>query len=503
MAEDTTPVWDSFELVSRAPLRENLTVDVCVVGAGISGVSVAYYLARAGAAVVVIDDGPIGGGMTRRTTAHLSNAVDDRYVEIERKHGFDGARIVAESHTAAIDFIEQAVLRESIDCGFERLDGYLFAASSADVDLVEQEFAAARRAGLLAVELVGRVPAPFASGPALLFPRQAIFHPTRYVTGLALAAEKAGVRIHCGTHAEVIASGPWPHVVTTDGRRIDAKAVVVATNSPVNDRVAIHTKQAPYSTFAIAARIDRDAIPRALHWDTADPYHYVRPHTLADGNEVLIIGGEDEKTGHGGDRVERFEQLERWARAHYTIGEVTHRWSGQVMEPADGVAFIGRNPGDDSGIFVATGDSGMGMTHGTIAGMLLGDMILGRENSWGALYDPSRQMVRAPLEYAKENLDVAARYVVDRIKGAEIEDAAQLAPGRGAVLRRGLKKVAVFRDEHGVLHERSAVCPHLGCIVAFNALEKTWDCPCHGSRFDGRGNVLVGPANEGLAGIET
>src|SRR5690606_18473474 len=175
-------VWDSFELVSRAPLRENLTVDVCVVGAGISGVSVAYYLARAGAAVVVIDDGPIGGGMTRRTTAHLSNAVDDRYVEIERKHGFDGARIVAESHTAAIDFIEQAVLREGIACGFERLDGYLFAALSADVDLVEQEFAAARRAGLLAVELVGRVPAPFASGPALLFPRQAIFHPTRYVT---------------------------------------------------------------------------------------------------------------------------------------------------------------------------------------------------------------------------------------------------------------------------------------------------------------------------------
>jgi glycine/D-amino acid oxidase-like deaminating enzyme/nitrite reductase/ring-hydroxylating ferredoxin subunit len=362
------------------------------------------------------------------------------------------------------------------------------------------ERAAAERAGLPGVELAGRIAgASFASGPAIRFPRQAIFHPTKYLAGLAAAAERAGARIFGSTHAQEVAGGASGSIRTTEGYRVRAQAIVVATNSPVNDRFAIHTKQAPYTTYVIAARVPEDAGLRALYWDTADPYHYVRPHTLPDGGSVLIVGGEDHKTAHADDGAERFDRLERWARERFPIGELTHRWSGQVMEPVDAVAFIGRNPGDDENVYIATGDSGMGLTHGTIAGLLLTDLIAGRANPWTELYDPSRKMLRAPIEYAKENLDVAGRYVADYLKGSELDDVALLQPGDGAVLRRGMKKIAAYRDEHGRLHECSAVCPHLGCIVSFNTVEKTWDCPCHGSRFARDGHVIVGPANRNLS----
>ena len=498
--DGTQPVWADAELHTYPPLQTDVKADVCVIGAGIAGVSAAYCLSREGLSVALLDDGPVAGGMTSRTSAHLSNAVDDRYVEIERRHGPEGARIVAESHSAAIDLIERVVAREGIDCGFERLNGYLFQAPNADPDLLSRELAAAQRAGVPGVQKVSRIDgAPFQSGPALQFSRQAVFHPTKYLTGVAAAAERAGVRIFCSTHAREIESERGPCVHTANGFRVRAARVVVATNSPINDRFAIHTKQAPYSTYVIAARVPPDTVPRALYWDTADPYHYVRLRTLPDGGEVLIVGGEDHKAGHADDGDQRFGRLEEWARERFPVGAITHRWSGQVMEPADGVAFIGRNPGDDDGIFIATGDSGLGLTHGTIAGILLTDLIFGRTSRWAELYDPARKMTSAPLEYAKQNLDVAGKYVADRLKGGEIADAAALQPGDGAVLRKGLKQIAAYRDENGSLHECSAVCPHLGCIVQFNSVEKTWDCPCHGSRFDYKGNVVVGPANRNLA----
>jgi Rieske Fe-S protein len=275
---------------------------------------------------------------------------------------------------------------------------------------------------------------------------------------------------------------------------------VVATNTPINDVFAIHTKQAPYSTYVVAARVTRGSVAKALYWDTADPYHYVRLHDDGGDGELLIVGGEDHKSGQAHDGVERFRRLEQWMRERFpTAGAVELRWSGQVMEPVDGVAFIGRNPGSADNVYVATGDSGMGMTHGTIAGILLTDLIVGRPSPWAALYDPARKMLRAPLEYAKENLNVAAQYVEDYVSGGDVSSVDELSPGQGAVLRRGLAKVAVYRDYDGLLHEHSAVCPHLGCIVAFDDVEKTWDCPCHGSRFDRYGRVIVGPANRDLA----
>jgi len=496
----TRTAWMDVAAPRYAPLGEDAAADVCVVGAGIAGMTTAYSLAAEGKSVVVLDDGPVGGGMTQRTTAHLSNAIDDRYLRIERLHGREGARLAAESHTAAIDRIEAIVRDERIDCDFERLDGYLVAAPGTPADFLGRELAAAQRAGLADVTASARAPSgAFEAGGCLRFPRQGQLHPGRYLAGLAYALEELGGRIFCGTHADAVEGGAAAKVTTTGGRTVSAAAVVVATNTPINDVVTIHTKQAPYSTYVVAARVPRGSVTKALYWDTADPYHYVRLHD--DGEqELLIAGGEDHKSGQAADGAERFARLEEWLRERFpTAGAVTLRWSGQVMEPVDGIAFIGRNPGGPSNVYVATGDSGMGMTHGTIAGMLLTELIVGRKAPWAQLYDPARKMLRAPIEYTKENLNVAAQYFEDYLTRGDVESADELAPGQGAVLRRGLTKIAAYRDYDGLLHEHSAACPHLGCIVQFDDVEKTWNCPCHGSRFDRYGRVIVGPANRDLA----
>jgi len=344
----------------------------------------------------------------------------------------------------------------------------------------------------------------FDTGPCLRFPQQGQFHPLKYLAALSRSIQKEGSLVFTGTHVDRIEGGSAARIETRMGPVITANVVVVATNTPINDRVAIHTKQAPYLTYAIGGLVPAGAIPRALYWDTGDPYHYVRlaasDHAAT---ELLIVGGEDHKTGQADDSMERHGRLETWARERFPmLGKIKYRWSGQVMEPVDGVAFIGRNPLDADNVFIATGDSGMGMTHGTIAGLLMTDLILGRPNPWTTLYDPSRKTVLAADEFAKENLNVAKQYT-SWLTGGDVSDVEEIEPGTGAVIRHGLSKVAVYRDSRGKLHERSAVCPHLGCIVAWNGTEKSWDCPCHGSRFDPHGRLLNGPANSDLALVES
>jgi glycine/D-amino acid oxidase-like deaminating enzyme/nitrite reductase/ring-hydroxylating ferredoxin subunit len=488
-------VWAATAALPEfSPLQENLHVDACIVGAGISGLTTAYLLARAGKRVALLDDGPVGGGMTQATTAHITNMLDDRYFEVEKLHGREGARLAADSHTAAIDRIETIVKQEQIDCGFTRLDGYLFLARDDRRETLEREAAAAHRAGLRAVELVERAPyASFDSGPALRFPNVAQFHPLRYLARLAQAVQHEGGRIFTGSHADRVEGGV-PGLVHAGKHVVSADAVVVATNVPINDRVAIHTKQAPYMTYVVAARVPRGLLPQVLSWDTGDPYHYIRMQ-----DDLLIVGGEDHKTGQASDTAQRYARLEAWARERFPMmGELEYRWSGQVMETQDYLAFIGRNPMDHDNVYVATGDSGMGITHGTIAGMLLTDLILERTNPWAALYDPSRVTLRAAADFARENSNVALQYA-DWLTGGDVGSLDEVAPGTGAVVRRGLDKIAVYRDPQGAVHECSAKCPHLGCVVHWNPDETTWDCPCHGSRFDRYGKVLNGPANSDLA----
>jgi len=513
----TVSVWmETGDVPGGGRLQQDAEADVCVVGAGIAGLTTAYLLAREGRSVVVLDDGPAAGGETARTTAHLSFALDDRYYNLESMHGERGARLAAESHKAAIALIERIVEDEGIDCDFERLDGYLFVAPGEPTDQLGEELRAAHRAGLTEVEYVHRVPYDgYDLGAALRFPEQGQFHVLKYLAGVAAAFRRLGGRIHTGTHADEIEGGGRARVKTSDGFTVTAGAVVVATNSPVNDRVAIHTKQAPYRTYVVGARVPSASVPRVLLWDTPDPYHYVRLQPAegdagegGEGGErydVLIVGGEDHKTGQAFDFDERFRRLEEWTRERFpSVVSFEYRWSGQVMEPADGLAYIGRNPLDADNVYIATGDSGHGMTHGTIAGRLLTDLIVGRENEWAELYSPSRvpKDTASAKEYAVENLNVAAQYT-DYLTPGDVSSVEEIGPGEGAVIRRGVTKVAAFRDEQGALHERSAVCTHLGCVVAWNKLERSWDCPCHGSRFAPEdGHVLNGPAIKGLAPAE-
>lgn len=500
----TVSIWmATVEEPQTAPLSENMHTDVCIVGAGIAGMTTAYLLTRAGKAVIVLDDGHIGGGMTERTTAHLSSAIDDRYFKIEHLHGQRGALLAAESHTAAIDRIEAIVAEEGIDCDFERLDGYLFVPPNESKDVLERELKAAHRAGLTNVEQVERAPIAFDTGTCLRFPRQAQFHPLRYLAGLKRAIERGGGRIFTGTHASKIEGGVNARVETSNGFAVTADAIVIATNTPVNDIVTIHTKQASYTTYVIGARIPRGAMTRALYWDTSDPYHYVRVQSVSanegEGYDLLLVGGEDHKTGQADDGEQRYARLEAWARERFPMIEgIEMRWSGQVMEPVDGLAFIGRNPGDRQNVYIITGDSGMGMTHGTIGGILITELIAGGACPWESLYAPSRITLSASLQYARENINVVAQYVEGYLGGGDVDSPEKIAPGEGAIIRRGIAKVAVYRDDDGNLHERSAVCPHLGGIVGWNHSEKTWDCPCHGSRFDGYGRVITGPANSDL-----
>jgi glycine/D-amino acid oxidase-like deaminating enzyme/nitrite reductase/ring-hydroxylating ferredoxin subunit len=490
--------------LQTSALTQDLTADVCVVGAGLAGLTTAYLLTREGRSVVVLDKGPVGGGNTGRTTAQLSNALDDRYSELVRIHGEHKARLAAHSHTAAIDLIGAIAREEDIDCDFERVSGYLFVPPGNSRKILDEELGAAHRVGLTRVERVARAPlGDFDTLPCLHFPDQGQFDPLEYLNGLARVIQERGGQIYTGTPVERVEDGQPARVQTRSGFTVTAEAVVVATNSPINDRVALHTKQAPYLSYVVAAKVPRGSVAKALYWDTEDPYHYVRVQTLDDGSdfELLLVGGEDHKTGQADDAGARYGRLEAWARERFpAMREVVYRWSGQVYESLDGLAYIGRNPGDRA-VYVVTGDSGMGMTHSTVAGMLIRDLIVGRENAWAPIYDPARKPAKAAGEFAKENLNVAVQYTALLTPGSQ-KAAADLEPGNGAVVGFGPTKHAVYRDNGGTLHTHSAICPHLGCVVAWNSGEKTWDCPCHGSRFDAYGQVLNGPAKADLAAVE-
>jgi glycine/D-amino acid oxidase-like deaminating enzyme/nitrite reductase/ring-hydroxylating ferredoxin subunit len=504
----STSVWlDSVPRFDAPALDRDLSTDVCVVGAGIAGLTTAYVLARQGKTVVVIDARHVGAGETAMTTAHLSSEIDATFTEILRLHGPDGARLALASHRTAIDQIERICAEEAIDCGFERVDGYLFLGDGGRESTLDEELDASRAAGAKVVKLPQADVNGFTSGPCLRFAGQAQFHPLRYLHGVARACERRGVQIYGGTKAVGATGGVDASVTTERGHRIRAQAIVAATNSPFMDLVAIHTKQAPYHSYAIGARVTPGAITRALYWDTEDPYHYVRLHGTNnrelggdsdDPVDLLIAGGEDHKAGQASDADARFERLEQWMRRHFpAAGAVEFRWSGQVMETVDGLAFIGRNPLDADNVYVVTGDSGMGMTHGTIAAMLIPDLILRRGNPWTELYDPARVRTGATVEWVKENFNVALQYTSWLTKG-DVDSVEEIAPAQGAVVAARGHKIAVYRDEAGALHRRSAVCPHLGCIVAWNPAASTWDCPCHGSRFDRFGAVMTGPAPRDL-----
>jgi glycine/D-amino acid oxidase-like deaminating enzyme/nitrite reductase/ring-hydroxylating ferredoxin subunit len=505
--ERTQSLWMSTGVAPDAPrLKGSVRCDTLIVGSGIAGLSSAYELSQAGDSVIVIDRGKIGGGMTSRTTAHLAPICDDAISALISLRGEETARLFQESQEAAVDRIEAIVERRGIACNFRRLDGFLFPALNMDSgearDQLDKEYDAARKVGAHAERAKGLPFKGFEKAPALRYPRQATFHPLKYLRGLVAEIREKGGQIFADSAVikiEELENGV--KVTTEQGASVTAARAIFATNSPINDRAAIHSKMAPYRTYAMAFTIRRDTLPDGLYWDMADPYHYVRLNPGPGAVDYLIVGGADHKSGEADDGAVRFEALEAWIRALVPIlGNEVHRWSGQVLDTIDYCGFIGRNPGSEN-LFVVTGDSGQGMTHGALAGILLKDRILGDPSRWEAVYDPSRKTPSGILNYVRENVTALQNFAEYATPG-EIGSLDELEPGRGAIVRDGVNKIAAYRDDGGRLHLRSAVCTHLGCLVHWNSTERSWDCPCHGSHFAPDGSVLNGPAIMPLAPAE-
>jgi len=498
LAERSVSLWMPVpgDIGTRMP--EMGPLDVVVIGSGIAGLSVAYEALLKGRQVTVLDRGAIASGMTARTTAHLASAFDDFYHVFMGRRSAEEARLLYESLAAAIDRIEQIARAESIDCDFARCDGYLFLGEGDEPDTLEKELEACHRIGFDDVAWETRAPMPgWDSGRCLRFPDQGRFHPLKYLQGLASAIVARGGALRPHTVVEsVTQEGDAVIVKVSGGEVIRARDVVFATNSSIAGPVTLHTKMAPYRTYAMAFAVPKGSVTDALYWDTLEAYHYVRLQPGTE-NDFLIVGGEDHKTGEADDASARFARLESWARARFTPAtEVTHRWSGQVLEPIDFAGFVGRHP-EHSHVWLVTGDSGQGITNGAVAGLLIPTLMEDQEHPWRALYDPGRVSLTAAKDFMMENM-TAVKSMAEHLTGPLLPSEDALRPGEGGLVRSGVSAIAAFRDEDGVLHRLSSSCTHMGCTLHFNSFERCWDCPCHGSHFAADGEAINAPATSNL-----
>jgi len=499
---DTKSFWmDSVELPTFPALQADLHVDVLVVGGGITGITAAFLLKKAGRSVALIERHRLALHDTGHTTAHVTYVTDTRLSELVEKFGRDHAKAVWDAGCASIEQIESIVLQEDIRCEWTRVPGHLHtpldsAPSTAEIASLREDADLAAHMGFDAAFTAA---VPVLQKPGIRFANQGKLHPRKYLAALAQRIPGEGCHVFEETEATEFHDSPLG--ATANGRTITCNFIVLATHVPLQgNRNAIsaallQTKLALYSTYVIGARLPRNTTPQALWWDTADPYHYLRVDRRGEG-EYAIFGGADHKTGQETDTEACFRQLEKKLRAVLPQAEVEHRWSGQVIETADGLPYIGA-AGD--GQFISTGYAGNGMTFGTLGAVMARDAVLGVRNPWCDLFSPERKTLSSAWDYLLENKDYPFYLVRDRLARAEAASLDELKAGEGKIVRIDGKKVAAHRDESGIVVKLSPVCTHMGCIVHWNDSQKTWDCPCHGSRFSPTGEVLGGPAEVPLA----
>jgi glycine/D-amino acid oxidase-like deaminating enzyme/nitrite reductase/ring-hydroxylating ferredoxin subunit len=481
-------------------LSSAVEVDVAVVGAGITGVTAAVLLKRGGKRVALLDSKRIVCGATGYTTAKVTSGHGAAYGKLTDAFGEEGARTYAESNQAAIERIEELGPGAGIDCDFERKDNYVFAQSPEERTQLEHEAEVMRRLGLPA-SFVTETPLPLEVAGAVRLENQAQFHPRKYLLGLAETIPGDGSHVFENTRARFV--NERDSCVETDRGNIRAAAVVVATHMPFMDRGLFFAKAHPHRSYAVAAPIDPAQAPDGMFINAGTPTRSVR--TIRDGERLLIqAGGQGHKPGLAGDEPERYEALEAFLREHWPdAGPVEYRWSTQDYMSADRVPYVGRLTRRSKHVYTATGYSKWGMTAGTVAAELIADAILGRENPWAELYDSKRLDVRASAgKLIKENASVGLRFFGQRLSRGERRRPEDLANGEGALLRLGGLKRAVYKDDEGTLHVLSPVCRHLWCYVEWNAAERSWDCPCHGSRYTGDGRAIQGPTVQDLRRID-
>jgi glycine/D-amino acid oxidase-like deaminating enzyme/nitrite reductase/ring-hydroxylating ferredoxin subunit len=494
-----TSLWvDTAPETNYPVLTPGLHVDVAVLGGGIAGLTTALLLKRDGVKVAVVEAGRVGAGVTAYTTAKVTSLHGIQYQQVASSFGDDGAWAYAEANEAGLQLVADLVDELKIDCDFRRKPAYTYAEDESDVETIEKEVEAARNAGLDA-HVTTETDLPWPVAAAIRVEGQAEYHPRRYLIALAKAIPGGGSQVFERSRAIAVAGGKEHVRISTTRGELTADQVVVATHFPFLDRGGYFARMHAERSYGLGLYLERGArAPQGMYLSTESPSHTVRSHPTAKG-EMVITGGESHKTGQGGDTAERVARLERWARERFDVRSIEYRWSTQDNMPVDGVPYIGRLAPFQKRLWVATGFMKWGLTNGTAAGMILTDLIAGRDNPWASLFDSTRfKPLASATEFVKENVNVGAHFVGDHIAPPDVRSVGSLAPGEAGIVRRGAGKVAAYREEDGTLHAVSAVCTHLGCQVLWNSAERSWDCPCHGSRFDVDGTVIQGPAVKDL-----
>ncbi|EAW33543.1 oxidoreductase [Lyngbya sp. PCC 8106] len=488
--------WIDSTLESNYPsLCENISVDVAIVGGGLVGISAAKLLKQAGKTVAVLEAEQVGAGVSGHTTAKISSLHQLIYADLIKQHGEEKARLYGESNQAALEQYANLIQSEQIDCDFERKDIYTFAASLDNLDKIKAEFEAAVKLGLPA-SFVQQTGLPFEIAGAVKFDNQAQFHPRKYILHLAKTIHGEGSYIFEHTRIKTVEGENPCQVIAENGCIVTAQDVIIATNLPILDQGLFFAKAYPKRSYLIGAWIDSTKDPQGMFIGVGQDYHSIRttPH---EGKTLLLIGGKGHKVGEADDTEVLYKQLADYAYSTFGVEEIAYRWSTQDMVSFDQLPYIGKLTPMNNHTYVATGFSLWGMSKSMMSAMILSDLILGKENPWANLYDSTRPTPFVTQESIKKNLDVGMHWVGDRLKGL-LDSPEKVGIGEGKVVNVNGDQIGAYRDESGTLHQVSAVCTHLGCIVSWNPAEKSWDCPCHGARFNCEGEVIQAPAVKDL-----